>query len=153
MRQCSAAVAAARAIQQANTDGNLRLRIGIHVGDVVVQGAILWATASTLLPVLKRSLRPAESHRRTFRCVRKVSQASDRRRFCRRPIVELTRDEHDAALEELLLHPVPEAHAPSLPWAPAGCDVRASLLETSCVGDWRYQRSEVTSESCRGLGD
>jgi TolB-like protein len=32
------AVEAARAIQQANADGELLLRIGIHVGDVVVQG-------------------------------------------------------------------------------------------------------------------
>ncbi|HSQ03082.1 MAG TPA: adenylate/guanylate cyclase domain-containing protein, partial [Burkholderiales bacterium] len=32
------AVEAARAIQQANAEGELRLRIGIHVGDVVVQG-------------------------------------------------------------------------------------------------------------------
>ena len=32
------AVEAARAIQQANADGGLPLRIGIHVGDVVVQG-------------------------------------------------------------------------------------------------------------------
>jgi TolB-like protein/class 3 adenylate cyclase/tetratricopeptide (TPR) repeat protein len=32
------AVEAARAIQQANADGKLPLRIGIHVGDVVVQG-------------------------------------------------------------------------------------------------------------------
>ena len=32
------AVEAARAIQQANADGELPLRIGIHVGDVVVQG-------------------------------------------------------------------------------------------------------------------
>jgi adenylate cyclase len=32
------AVEAARGIQQANTDGELQLRIGIHVGDVVVQG-------------------------------------------------------------------------------------------------------------------
>ena len=32
------AVEAARAIQQANAEGKLPLRIGIHVGDVVVQG-------------------------------------------------------------------------------------------------------------------
>src|SRR5215203_6070906 len=32
------AVEAARAIQQANEEGELQLRIGIHVGDVVVQG-------------------------------------------------------------------------------------------------------------------
>ena len=32
------AVEAARAIQLANVDGKLSLRIGIHVGDVVVQG-------------------------------------------------------------------------------------------------------------------
>ena len=32
------AVEAARAIQQANAEGELPLRIGIHVGDVVVQG-------------------------------------------------------------------------------------------------------------------
>ena len=32
------AVEAARAIQQANAEGGLPLRIGIHVGDVVVQG-------------------------------------------------------------------------------------------------------------------
>ncbi len=32
------AVGCARAIQQANVDGSLPLRIGIHVGDVVVQG-------------------------------------------------------------------------------------------------------------------
>lgn len=32
------AVAAAQAIQQANGSGPLSLRIGIHVGDVVVQG-------------------------------------------------------------------------------------------------------------------
>ena len=32
------AVEAAQAIQQANAEGELPLRIGIHVGDVVVQG-------------------------------------------------------------------------------------------------------------------
>src|SRR5437016_2307992 len=32
------AVGAARAIQQANAQGQLAMRIGIHVGDVVVQG-------------------------------------------------------------------------------------------------------------------
>ena len=32
------AVEAAQAIQQANAEGLLPLRIGIHVGDVVVQG-------------------------------------------------------------------------------------------------------------------
>src|SRR3954465_13861315 len=32
------AVEAARTIQQANAEGGLPLRIGIHVGDVVVQG-------------------------------------------------------------------------------------------------------------------
>ena len=32
------AVEAAQAIQQANAEGDLPLRIGIHVGDVVVQG-------------------------------------------------------------------------------------------------------------------
>src|SRR6266851_9705184 len=42
-------------------------------------------------------------------------QRQERGRRPRRcPIVEVTRDEHDAALEELLLQPAPEAHAPSV---------------------------------------
>ena len=38
VRQRRAGGEAARAIQQANAEGELSLRIGIHVGDVVVQG-------------------------------------------------------------------------------------------------------------------
>ena len=43
-----------------------------------------------------------------------VQRQQSGRRLRRHGIVEPTRDEHDAALEELLMQPVPAAHAPSV---------------------------------------
>src|SRR5215831_2512011 len=47
-----------------------------------------------------------------------VQRQQRRRRLCRRVVVELTRDEHDAAREESLLQPVTEAHVSSVQGGP-----------------------------------
>jgi len=48
------AVEAARAIQQANAEGGLPLRIGIHVGDVVVQGEDLMGDGVNIAARIER---------------------------------------------------------------------------------------------------
>jgi hypothetical protein len=49
------AVSCAKTIQEANDLGRLPLRIGIHVGDVVVQGDDIFGDGVTSLPACKRS--------------------------------------------------------------------------------------------------
>jgi adenylate cyclase len=73
--QCAVAVQAAISTEEAGrADGEpMRFRIGIHVGDVIVDGGNLIATGSTSPPAWRRSPNPARSAFRARRATRSAT--------------------------------------------------------------------------------